>query len=293
MIHAYRINCADRSKINPESRGLHVLKFCRSVARFTKLTAIFLFGALGLALKRPATREQRAEWLHRFCARVIRTMNVAAHVQGTFPEHGVILSNHMGYLDIMAFAAQHRCVFVSKAELREVPLLGWMTMMAGTVFVERGRGGSAIRARSGLHAAADAGLPVVIFPEGTTSDGTSVLKFHSGALAQVMEAGRSVTAAFVSYRLTEDNGPDITIGNDVAFWGDEVRLFPHIFGLLGLRGIEVNLHIADRPIEFAANFHERKQAAIEARAAVMELGGVKDAVAAGDQFSTAEPVSPA
>jgi 1-acyl-sn-glycerol-3-phosphate acyltransferase len=272
---------------------MHVLKSFRSVARFAKLAVIFLVGALGLALKRPATREQRAEWLHRFCARVIRTMNVVAQVQGTFPERGVIVSNHMGYLDIMAFAAQHRCVFVSKAELREVPLLGWMTMMAGTVFVERGRGGSAIRARSSLQAAADAGLPVVIFPEGTTSNGTSVLKFHSGALAQVMEAGQNVTAAFVSYRLTEDNGPNVTIGNDVAFWGDDVSLFAHIFGLLGLRGIEVNIRIAAQPIEFAASFHERKQAAIEARAAVMELGGLKKVVAVEDQCSTAEPVSPA
>jgi 1-acyl-sn-glycerol-3-phosphate acyltransferase len=209
-------------------------------------------------------------------------MDVTLRVHGTFPDRGVILSNHLGYLDIMAFAAQHRCVFVSKSELREVPLLGWMTMMVGSVFVERGRGGSAIRARSGLQAAADAGLPVVIFPEGTTSDGTSVLKFHSGALAQVMEAGQSVTAAFISYGLTEDNGPNVTIENDVAFWGDEVRLLPHIFGLLALRGVAIDIRIADQPIAFSASFHDRKQAAIEARTAVMELGGLKDAVAAGD-----------
>jgi len=208
-------------------------------------------------------------------------MGVAYRVEGTFPERGVVVSNHMGYLDIMTFAAQHRCVFVSKAELANVPLIGWMTTMAGTVYVSRGSGGSAIRAKSGLQAAAEAGLPIVIFPEGTTSDGSGVLPFRSGALAQVLESGQSVTAAFVRYRFTEDNGPNVTTGNDLAYWGDEVQLFPHIFKLLALRGIEVTIRIADEPIAFTPAAVHRKQAAIEARAAVMQLGGVEDAVAAG------------
>ncbi len=262
--------------------GLRFVKFLRSSIRFVKLTAIFVLGGLELAVKRPKTREQRAVWLHRFALRATQAMGVAWHVDGNFPESGVIVSNHMGYLDIMTFAAQHRCVFVSKAELANVPLIGWMTTMAGTVYVSRGSGGSAMRAKSGLHAAADAGLPIVIFPEGTTSDGSSVLPFRSGALAQVLESGQSVTAAFVSYRLTEDNGPGVTIGHDLAYWGDDVQLFPHIFGLLALRGIEVNIRIADAPIAFtAADPAHRKQAAIEARAAVMQLGGVRDMVATG------------
>jgi len=262
--------------------GIPFVKFLRSSVRFVQLTAIFVLGGLELAIKRPSTREQRAEWLHRFALRAVKAMGVAWHVDGTFPEHGVVISNHMGYLDIMTFAAQHRCVFVSKAELASVPLIGWMTTMAGTVYVSRGSGGSAIRAKSGLHAAADAGLPIVIFPEGTTSDGSGVLPFRSGALAQVLEAGQSVTAAFVSYRLTEDNGPGVTTGNDLAYWGDEVQLFPHIFKLLALRGIEVNIRIADAPIAFtSADIAHRKQAAIEARAAVMQLGGVADPVTAG------------
>jgi 1-acyl-sn-glycerol-3-phosphate acyltransferase len=257
-----------------------LIKFLRSVIRTLKATAIFLFGALELLIKRPATRQQRAEWLHQFCRRVIRAMGIAAHVEGTFPEHGVIVSNHMGYLDIMVFAAQHRCVFVSKADMADVPLLGWMTTMAGTVYVEPGRGGSAARARGGLQAAADAGLPIIIFPEGTTSDGSGVLPFRSGALALMLEAGQAVTAAYVSYRFTEDNGPGVTVGGNLAFWGDDAKLFPHIFGVLGLRGIEVNIRIAPSPIAFTPAASQRKQAAIEARAAVMELGGVYDPVSA-------------
>jgi 1-acyl-sn-glycerol-3-phosphate acyltransferase len=242
------------------------------------MVAIFLFGALELVVKRPVTYRQRAGWLHQFAGRLLRAADISWQVNGTFPESGVVISNHLGYLDIIVFAAQHRCIFVSRAELADVPLLGWMTTMSGTVYVARGSGGSAIRAKSGLDAAAEAGVPIVIFAEGTTSDGSGVLPFRSGALAQVLEAGQSVTAAYVSYRLTEDNGRDASVAHDVAFWGDNAHLFRHIFRLLTLRGVEVHIRIAEKPIEFVATFHERKQAAIEARAAVIKLGGVREAV---------------
>jgi 1-acyl-sn-glycerol-3-phosphate acyltransferase len=242
-----------------------------SLARTLKLLAIFAYATLDFIARRPATREQRAEWLHRFCARAVRQMGVAVRLHGTYPEHGVVISNHLGYLDIVAFAALHRCVFVAKAEILHWPVLGWMTTIAGTVYVERGRGASAIGAGSRMQAAAAAGLPVVFFPEGTTSNGEAVLKFHSGLLAQAMVAGLPITAAHVAYRLTKDNGPQITVADDVCFWG-EVSMLKHIFGLLSLRGLEVEVRFADAPIVFCEGPTQRKRAAIEAREAVLQLG---------------------
>ena len=152
-----------------------------------------------------------------------------------------------------------------------------MTTMAGTVYVDRGHGGSAARAKSRMKAASDAGLPVVFFPEGTTSNGETVLKFHSGLLAQAMQGGEAVTAAFVRYRLTEESGPGITVANDVCYWGD-VSMLKHIFVLLGLRGIEVEVSFADAPITFSEGIARRKMAAVEARAAVMEVGGLSTTI---------------
>jgi 1-acyl-sn-glycerol-3-phosphate acyltransferase len=241
------------------------------VGRSVKLAGLFLYAAMELLLKRPATRELRAEWLHQFCARAVRRMGIEVLAAGRCPDGGVVISNHLGYLDIVAFAALHRCVFVSKLEIKDWPLLGWMTTMAGTVYVERGHGGSVARAKSRMQAAADAGLPVVFFPEGTTSNGETVLKFHSGLLAQAMQGGQPVTAAHVRYRLTEDNGPGVTVADDVCYWGDTPML-RHIFRLLGLRGIEVEVRFADAPIAFSEGLGRRKVAAVEARAAVMEVG---------------------
>ena len=163
------------------------MSFLRSLGRSIRLAGMFAVAGTELLMKRPATREARAEWLHRFAARAIQGLGVEIDVKGRFPERGAVISNHLSYLDIVVFAALHPCVFVSKAEIAQWPVLGWMTTMAGTVYVARGHGGSAVRARGGMRTAAEAGLPVVFFPEGTTTNGSELLKFHSGLLAQAME----------------------------------------------------------------------------------------------------------
>jgi 1-acyl-sn-glycerol-3-phosphate acyltransferase len=231
---------------------------------------MFVVAGTELVVKRPATREQRADWLHRFCARGIRGMGIEIRVEGEFPERGAVISNHLSYLDIVVFASLHPCVFVSKEEVRRWPVVGWMTTMSGTVYVARGHGGSAMRARKGMQAALDAGLPVVFFPEGTTSNGSQLLKFHSGLLSQVIAGGAPVTAAYLSYSFAEDNGQDVSVADDVSFWGDR-NMLAHIFKFLGLRGVRAEVRFAEEPIAFSSDGLHRKMAAVEARSAVEAL----------------------
>jgi 1-acyl-sn-glycerol-3-phosphate acyltransferase len=193
-------------------------------------------------------------------------------MEGRFPERGAVISNHLSYLDIVVFATLHPCVFVSKAEIKSWPVVGWMTTMSGTVYVERGHGGSAMRARKGMQAAVDAGLPVVFFPEGTTTNGSQLLKFHSGLLSQVLDGGSPVTAAYLRYSLVEDNGPDVSVADDVCYWGDR-NMLQHIFKFLGLRGVRAEVRFAEEPIVFSSDGLHRKKAAVEARTAVAALEG--------------------
>ncbi len=256
------------------------MSFFRSVGRGLRLAGHFAYAGTDLLLTQPETRQERADWLHRFCARAMRGLGIEVVVEGQYPEQGAVISNHLSYLDIVVFASLHACVFVSKAEIAEWPVVGWMTTMSGTVYVQRGHGGSAVRARSGMQAAADAGLPVVFFPEGTTTtmNGTGLLKFHSGLLAQAMEEGQPVTAACIRYRLVKENEPGVRVEEDVC-WGDR-PLLQHIFKLLGLRGIQANVRFAERPIHFSSDVRHRKQAAAEAQTAVAKLlgAGVEPAV---------------
>ncbi len=230
--------------------------------------ALIVHAVLEALVTQPKSREDRARWNQRFCGRVIRALGVAVRVEGAFPTEGVLVTNHQTYLDITLLASLRPCVFVSKAEIARWPVVGWMTKMAGTVFVERGRGGSAAAASVGMLAAARAGVPVVFFPEGTTSDGTGLLPFRGGLLAEARIAELPVTIGVIRYAV---RGPDgASVCDDVAYWGDR-GLLEHVARFLTLQGVQVSVRFAGTPMSFVSQ--ERKAAAAEAREAMLRLGG--------------------
>ncbi len=241
----------------------------RSAGRMVLLLGVLLRASARLIVTRPRSRLERAVWLHQLCRGAMGTFGVELVAEGRFPERGFVISNHLSYLDIVVFASMGPCVFVSKAEVAGWPLLGWMTTMAGTVYVRRGGRGNAREAGGEMRAAAEAGLPVVFFPEGTTSNGEAILKFHSGLLAEIVGEAQPVTAAYLRYSLTRAN-PGRTAGDDVAYWGEQ-PIVPHIFRFLGLRGVRAELVMAEEPIRFTEGASSRKLAAVEARSAVCLL----------------------
>jgi 1-acyl-sn-glycerol-3-phosphate acyltransferase len=248
------------------------LSFFRNVWRACVVVVYFLYAAVELAITRPRTRPERAAWLSRFCNRVLRAVGVTYTVNGTIPQQGAIISNHLTYIDILLQSAIHPVVFVSKMELRSTPLLGWMSMMSGTVYVARGAGGSASKAAEGMAKGFRDGLPVVFFPEGTTGVGDeTVLPLRSGLLAQAIDAGAPVYASFITYSLSaRDKAAGKTLRQDVH-WGPQ-GLVEHIWAFLSLHGLHATVQFADAPIAFSeAAVKNRKIAAVEARDALVHL----------------------
>ena len=261
----------------------------RSVVRSIKAVTYFGWYGLELLVTRPKTRRAGAEWLHRFCAAMLRGFDVTVHVEGAMPERGVLISDHLTYLDIIVYASIKPVVYCSKAEVERMPVLGFMAMSAGTVMVERGAGGSAARAKLGMQAAADEGVPVVFFPEGTTTTGYSMLPFHSGLLAVSLEAEQPIWPAYIHYTLKK-NDSSVSLHDDVC-WGDTPML-KHIFRFLGIDGVDAWVKVAQEPIRFSLPEREidRKIAAVEAREAVMALAGMSldsPAGSEGDAMITA------
>jgi 1-acyl-sn-glycerol-3-phosphate acyltransferase len=245
------------------------LDFIRRVYRAARVLFIFLTACAGLLLTRPRTRPQRAAWLSRFCARLLRGMQVSFDVVGAVPASGAVISNHLSYTDILLHSAVRPCVFVSKAELRKTPLLGWMSMMSGTIYVARGAGGSAAKAAEGMAKGFRDGIPVVFFPEGTTGVGdVTTMPFRTGLIAQTIEAGEPMRAAFISYQVSaRDLASGLTARNTVH-WGTQT-LLEHIWGFVGLHDLHATIHFEPQPIAFTpAAIVDRKLAAVEARAAV-------------------------
>ena len=222
-----------------------------------------------VVIKRPRSRPERAAWLGRLCTRVLAAADIRAVTEGPVPMSGAVISNHLTFLDILVHSSLRPCVFVSKAELRKTPLLGWISMMAGTVYVERGAGGSAAKAAEGMGKGFRDGLPVTFFPEGTTGTGdVLLLPFRSGLIAQAMAAGAPITPAFIHYELSP---ADIARGRttrDDIHWGEQ-SLVTLMWRLLRLEYVVVTARFAENPIAFSpAAVEDRKIAAEEAQIAV-------------------------
>src|SRR5882757_6216546 len=84
-------------------------------------------------------RRVRAAWLHRSSRRHLKIFGYSADTAGTIPKTGLLVSNHLSYLDTLAICATTPAVFVSKAEVKKWPLFGWLATLGGTVFIERTR----------------------------------------------------------------------------------------------------------------------------------------------------------
>lgn len=177
------------------------------------------------------SRKQCAEWLHETCIRGLQAIHVQREVQGTPPTRGLIVSNHLSYLDILCYSAAVPCVFVSKADVEEWPIFGRYARWSGSVFVRRHDRGDAARANAKVSESLSDGVPVVLFPEGVTSDGHRVLRFHSTMLQPAIDVEAPITPCAIRYEL-EDGDP----GREVSWWGD-MPLLPHFWNLAGKRSI--------------------------------------------------------
>lgn len=116
-----------------------------------------------------------------------------------FPQRAIYIGNHVSQLDINAVfgAIPHPVVFLAKASIRRIPLLGAVNARAGTVFVERGNKDSAVRAAQALLRTLDQGKVVFVFPEGTRSSDGTLLSFKSGAFHLALQAGVPIVPIYI------------------------------------------------------------------------------------------------
>ncbi len=182
-------------------------------------------------------------------------------MRGVAPSRGLIVSNHLSYLDILAFSAALPCVFVSKADVVDWPIIGRFAEQAGTIFVRREKPGDGARANASIAECLRNGVRVVLFPEGTTTNGEHLLRFHSTMLQPAIDAGEIITPCAILYQL--DDG---VAANEVCWWGN-MPLAPHLLNLLGKRAIKVQI-VFGEPLPAVG---DRKTLGLELRARVGAL----------------------
>lgn len=175
--------------------------------------------------RRPLTLERRARWLQDTCVRVLRSMDVRWDVKGTVPIHGLVASNHLSYLDIVVLSAAMPCFFVAKSEIDSWPFFGKAARVGGTLFIDRSSLASAEKVAAMIGERLKLGVPVLFFPEGTSTDGT-MRRFHSRLFEPAVLTGEPVIAA--SLRYTMDDG---TPERELCWFGDDT-FGPHLLKML-------------------------------------------------------------
>lgn len=127
--------------------------------------------------------EARRGHVQRWAARTLRRLGVDLRSHGAPAAAPVLVAaNHVSWLDILALDAVQPLRFVSKADVRRWPLLGFMVACGGTLFIERERRRDAMRVVHQMAEALRAGDRVAVFPEGTTGEGPDLLPFHANLL---------------------------------------------------------------------------------------------------------------
>jgi len=212
-------------------------ELCRTVRKAVAILLTILTGipALRLFRSKRSKAEQRlarAEWMSWMSRRFLRCLDCKVSVEGSLPKHGLVVSNHLSYVDIIVIGSTGAAIFVSKSDVKSWPVFGLLTRLAGTIYVDREHRLAVRRCVDEMENALKTGLPLVIFPEGTSSGGESVLPFRSSLLGGAETGDWEISAAAIDYQM-EDGDPS----TEVCYWGDMV-FGPHLLALLRRKGFQ-------------------------------------------------------
>ncbi|HEX5400619.1 MAG TPA: lysophospholipid acyltransferase family protein [Verrucomicrobiae bacterium] len=203
----------------------------------------------------------RARWLQRHSRRVLRMFQFQPRTEGPVPTRGLLVSNHLGYLDVLVLSAITPAIFVSRRDVKYWPVFGLLASLAGTLYVDRERRAQVGQMNQEIEALLNLDALVVLFPEGTSSDGQSVLPFKSALLEPAVQPAHPLTIGAIRYSI--EDGDTAT---DVCYWGDDT-FFPHMLNLLSKRAVQATVRFA--PVRRAGE--DRKQLALRLREEILKL----------------------
>ena len=232
--------------------GSTMLRVRRMIFYIAWTLALMPVQAIGLLLRRRWTA-RLPRFYHRQCCRILG-FGVRQIGEPVDARPVLFTPNHVSYTDIPVLGSLIAGSFVAKSEVAGWPLFGWLAKLQRSVFVDR-QVRSTAQQRDAIAERLAAGDALILFPEGTSSDGTFVLPFKSALFSVVFGREQPVTVQPVSVAYTRLDG--LPIGRRLrpyfAWYGD-MALAAHVWRLLGLGDIEVvvEFHPPAKVAEFAS-----------------------------------------
>jgi lyso-ornithine lipid O-acyltransferase len=214
------------------------------------------------ALPEPAGERSRARAgvVQRSANELCKLHGIRVRVRGTLPEPPfVLVANHVSYIDPLVLAALTPCVAIAKHEVGAWPMIGARLRELGVQLVDRTSAHSGARALRGALRALGHGVPVLNFPEGTTTCGDTVLPFRTGIFGIAQIAGVPIVPAAIVY-----DPPELCWVGDDAF-------LPHYLRLSGRHDAGVSIALGEPILSGRRSAGSPTELAARARAAVVHL----------------------
>jgi 1-acyl-sn-glycerol-3-phosphate acyltransferase len=168
-----------------------------------RLVTHLLHGMWVVATRFPkASAEQRHALNRAWSLKMLRLcgMQLVVHNDGARLDRGaLVVANHISWIDIYVINAWRPTPFVSKAEIRQWPVVGWLAQQLDTVFIQREKRSDAKRIMHELSDRLAAGELMCVFPEGTTSSGLALLPFHANMFQAAVSAAAPVQPVCIMY----------------------------------------------------------------------------------------------
>lgn len=240
------------------------------IFRWLRLLTHVAVGSMivGLVFRRvsPARRARLTGW---WAKKLLRILNVVLLVHGTRPpaktRNLIVAANHVSWVDIFVISAAHPARFVAKSEIRDWPIAGWFCDKAGTIFIRRTRRSDTAKINELMHAVLAEGATIGFFPEGTTTRGDKLLKFHTSLFEPAIVNSATLSPAAIRYRASDGERNDA-----VAFIG-ELSFAESVSLIIRQKSMIAEITFAP-PI--AATGLTRRELALQAEGTVAALLGV-------------------
>ncbi|MGJ0533198.1 lysophospholipid acyltransferase family protein [Methylocystis sp.] len=243
------------------------MAYLRALAFALTLTGALLFLVPLQALARRRGWPIQHAIQTRFCRAVCAVIGIKVDARGALPSKAprFVVANHVSWTDIIALASVYPLVFLAKSEVARWPVLGLLARLQGTVFVERGARHDIARVNDALADVLRAGGDLVVFPEGTSSDGAAVLPFRSAHFAPLEAmAARSEAPTLAPVAISYSNGARRI---DVGWYGD-MSFLPHLWSLMKRGHTQCHIVFGE---EIETSDKDRKTLAAQTHARVQTL----------------------
>lgn len=217
------------------------------------LAAVLIRGFARVTLPTAAARLPLL-W-HRMCCRLIG-LEVRRYGRPADVGPTLYVCNHASYLDVPVMGASVRASFVAKSDVASWPVIGALSRLQDTVFIDRRRHSAHVQ-REALQRHLQAGRSLILFPEGTSGDGNRVLPFKTGlfSAADMLVRGRPVAVQPVTIAYSRLDGWSMGRALRPFFaWYGDMTLVDHLWTCLGFNrpGIDVVFHEAVHLADFAS-----------------------------------------